>query len=271
MNASRVISLLMYGGLLTAIHVLAACATAPNISDAARTHLAPTGKLRVGLLSANPMYVNQDTPAGELRGVAVDLGRELAKRLGVAFEPVRYPGIAQMMRGAKAAEWDVAFMAVEADRANEVEYTAPYMEVDFPYLVSGNSPIGRVEDADRPGHRIAAAQGAVGDLVLSRALKQATLIRTANLSAGFQMLVAGNVDAVVSNRLTLMDLSKKLQGSRVLEGRFHGAPIAAATLKGRPAGTAYLKAFIEDAKASGFVRSAIDKAGMQGVSVAPPS
>jgi polar amino acid transport system substrate-binding protein len=270
-NDRRLFLVACQRGLVGFSTLVVACGTAPSVPADARTQLAPTGKLRVGLLSSNPMYVTQVTPPGDLRGAAVDMGRELAKQLGVEFAPVRYPGINQMLAGAKAQEWDVAFLAIDPERGDEVEYTAPYMEVDFTYLVSPRSPIRNIAEADASGRRIAAARGSVGDLVLSRTLKQAILIRTDGISAAFEMLSADKVDALVSNRLSLMELSKKLPGSRVLDGRFHGAPIGAATHKSRPAGANYLKQFIEQAKASGFVKAAIDRAGMQGVSVAPLS
>jgi polar amino acid transport system substrate-binding protein len=41
--------------------------------------------------------------------------------------------------------------------------------------------------------------------------------------------------------------------------------------RGRDAAAEYLHNFIEDVKASGLVSRAIDKAGVRGVSVAPPA
>jgi polar amino acid transport system substrate-binding protein len=40
--------------------------------------------------------------------------------------------------------------------------------------------------------------------------------------------------------------------------------------KGRDPGMAYARKFIEDAKARGLVKAAIDRAGMRGAVVAPP-
>ena len=61
-------------------------APAPEV----RQVLAPTGKLRVGLLLGRPLSVTRDSPSGEMKGVGFDLGKEFARRIGVPFEPVLY-------------------------------------------------------------------------------------------------------------------------------------------------------------------------------------
>ncbi|MCA3038786.1 MAG: transporter substrate-binding domain-containing protein, partial [Rhodocyclaceae bacterium] len=77
--------------------------------------LAPKGKLRVAFLSA-PIYVSKDAATGELRGVAVDLGKDLARRASVLFDPVVYASFPELMNGAKSGQWDVALMGVDAQR-----------------------------------------------------------------------------------------------------------------------------------------------------------
>src|SRR5258706_15333132 len=57
--------------------------TAPTTE--ARQALAPTGKLRVGLQLGSPHNVIRDSVSGEMKGGGFDLGRELARRMGVAF------------------------------------------------------------------------------------------------------------------------------------------------------------------------------------------
>src|SRR6266513_5609630 len=59
-------------------------------SPAARSELAPTGKLRVGVNYGNFLLVNKDPASGEYRGIAVDLGRELGRRLNVPVDLVAF-------------------------------------------------------------------------------------------------------------------------------------------------------------------------------------
>jgi polar amino acid transport system substrate-binding protein len=127
-----------------------------------------------------------------------------------------------------------------------------------------------VNDADEPGIRTAVTNQGGPDLFLSRNLKRSQLVRGHDLPAAVEMLKSGKADAIAANKPTLFVESEQLRGSRVLDGRFSVAPYGMATAKGRSAGNAYVRKFIEEAKATGFVQSSIENAGLRGVVVAPP-
>src|SRR5712691_7455080 len=141
---------------LTLGFLLAACAsTTLKPSAEARNSLAPTGKLRVGLILSNPVLVTKDPGTGELRGVTVDLGRSLAASLGAQFEPISYTNPAALTQSFGKNEWDIAFIGLDPTRAAVVDFSQPYMEVENSYLVPANSRIRTIADADQPGIRIA--------------------------------------------------------------------------------------------------------------------
>jgi polar amino acid transport system substrate-binding protein len=96
----------------------------------ARQALAPTGKLRVGLQLGSPHNVIRDTVSGDMKGVGFDLGRELARRMGVPFEPITYPSVGALLDAGKAGAWDVAFVGFSPARAKEWDFTALHMEVN---------------------------------------------------------------------------------------------------------------------------------------------
>lgn len=99
----------MISGLLVVVGaaLLSACASAPPASSPeVRQTLAPTGKLRVGVYPGSPTSMLRDRVSGEVRGVSVDLGKELAKRLGVPYEQVEYRRIAEVIEGLKAGAAD---------------------------------------------------------------------------------------------------------------------------------------------------------------------
>lgn len=254
---------------LFAVAMLSACATAPTAPPAARSELAPTGKLRVALFARNPSYVTKDGPATEMQGVAVDLARELAKQLGVPFEPVRYDAVGKMVDGASAGDWDVAFLGLDPARTPYMDFTAAYAQIGNSYLVLAGSPIRSIGDVDKPGHRIGVSQRSVQDAFVTRNIKQAQLIRVSLNREGMKLLVSGKIDAFVANRTALLGLVKEVPGSRILEGSIFNLGQALGIAKGRPAGTAYAKKFIEFAKSSGLVQQAIDRAGVRGMNVAP--
>ena len=251
--------------------LLSSCATAPDVSLAARSELAPTGKLRVGINVQNFLLVNKERSGGEYSGIAVDLGRELGKRLGVPVELVAFDTAGKLADAVKSGGWDVAFLGSEPSRANEIAFSAAYLEIEAGYLVPAGSPIRTIEDVDHEGVRVAVSAKSAYDLYLTRNLQRAKLFRAPTVDASYELFVSDKLDALAGLKPRLVMDAEKLPGSRVLEGRFSAVQQAVGTPQGRPAGAKYLREFAEDTKASGFVVKAIQRHAVRGVSVAPPA
>jgi polar amino acid transport system substrate-binding protein len=231
--------------------------------------LAPTGKLRVGINYGNPVLANRDQTSGQLSGVAVDLAGELGRRTNLPVELVGFESAGKMVEGLQAAAWDVAFLAVDPGREQEIDFTAPYIEIEGTYLLPPGSALVAIADVDREDVRVGVSSKSAYDLFLSRDLKHAQLVRASSPGAAFDLILAGKVDVLGGVRQHLVANTAKLPGSRVLDGRFMAIQQALGIPKGREAGISYLREFIEDVKASGLVARALEKAGVQGVSIAP--
>ena len=239
------------------------------MNAAGRSDLAPTGKLRAGINYGNFILAQKEPASGESRGVAIDLTRELARRLGVPVELIAYTSVAAMVDAARTGAWDIAFLGIDPAREAEIGFSAAYLEIEATYLVPAASPLRAVAEVDREGVRVAAPARANYELFLSRSLKRAQLVRAPNADAAIDLLASGTVDALAGLRQALIGLVDKLPGSRMLDGQFMKVPQAVGVPGGRDAGLAYLRGFVEDAKASGLVARAIEKTGARGVSVAP--
>jgi polar amino acid transport system substrate-binding protein len=242
-----------------------------EITPAVRADLAPRGRLRAGINYGNFILASKDPASGESRGVAIDLARELARRLDVAIELIAYDGVAGMVDAAKVGAWDIAFLGIDPAREGEISFTAAYLEIEATYLVPPGSPIRTVADVDREGVRVAAPARANYELFLSRHLVRARLVRAPSADAAYDLLVRGEVDVLAGLRQALIGLAPKLPGSRVLDGRFMAVRQAVGVPRGRDAGLAYLRRVVEEAKASGLVARAIERTGARGVAVAPRS
>jgi polar amino acid transport system substrate-binding protein len=245
-------------------------ANAQRSSDSRVTDLVQAGKLRAGLGIVAPHWAVKDQKTGELRGVAVDVARALATRIGIELVPVEYPSPPSVLEGLRLGAWDVGFLAIDPSRAAVVDFSPPYLQIDATFLVPEGSSIRNVADADQPGVRIAVTRKSVEEIVLSRSLKRAELRGVDTISAGFDLLRAANAEILAAPRPALLQFSARLPGSRVLEDRFHAAFGAIAVPKGQTGRLAYITEFIEEAKASGLVQRAIEHAGMRGVQTAPP-
>lgn len=242
---------------------------ANEISPALRSELAPTGTLRVGINHGNFLLVTSGSSGTEPRGVAPDLGRELGRRLGVPVAFVSFDTAATLGDAVRTGAWDVAFLGAEPQRAADIAFTAAYLEIPATYLVPAGSPIRSVADVDREGVRIAVTEQSAYGLYLARNVKHARLMQTKGLDASFDLFVAEKMDALAGLRPRLLTDVAKLPGARVLDGQFTGVQQAIGTPKARAAAATYLRAFVEDAKASGLVAEVISRNAVNGVSVAP--
>ena len=241
-----------------------------QIGPAIREELAPGGKIRAGVNYGNFILATRDAASGESRGVAVDLMNELGQRLGVPVEIVAYESVGAMVDAARTGAWDIAFLGSEPAREREISFTAAYLEIEATYLVPAGSRLGALADVDRDGVKIAASARANYELYLTRTLRHAQLVRAPGAEA-FDLLAKGEVDALAGLREGLIGLAEKLPGSRILDGRFMGVQQSIGVPRGRDAGLAYLRGFVEEAKASGLIARAIERTGARGVSVAPPA
>jgi polar amino acid transport system substrate-binding protein len=244
-----------------------ATSAAWSVSDERVADLLKSGKIRAGLGVA-PILATKDPKTGELRGVAVDLARELAAQIGVVLEQVPYARPGAVMAGLKSDAWDVAFLGIDPSRAAEAAFTPAYLEVDLTYLTA-NSSITRVPDADRPGVRIAVPRNDLVDILLSRMLKQATLVRADTVAGAFELVRTGQADVCAEPRPNLLQDQTHMPQSRVLADRFGVNRVGIVIPKGNAGHLSYFSEFVERAKASGLVQRAIEHAGLQGVQVAP--
>ena len=256
---------------LTAALLLGAAspALAEPPSPAVLKELAPTGKLRAAINFGNPVLA-QKGPNGEPRGISADLAAALAKRLGVPLEFVTFQAAGKVFEALAAGEVDVGFIAIEPVRAAQVEFSPPYVIIEGTYMVRQDSPLKDVGDVDSPGIRIGVGLASVYDLYLTRTLKHATLVRAkvGGASAGIPVFIEQKLDAAAGVREPLDAYVKEHPEFHVMAGAFEQIGQAMGTQKGKLAGKAYVRAFIEEMKANGFVADALKRSG-QTAPVAP--
>src|SRR2546421_12783793 len=165
-------------------------------SPSALSELAPTGKLRVGINYGNFLLVNKDPASGEYRGIAVDLGRELGRRLNVPVDLVPFETAGKLADAVKAGAWDVAFLGNEPQRAGEIAFSPAYLEIEAGYLVPAGSPIRTIADVDRKGVRIPVAVNSALELYLSRRLQGATLVRVHGVQGSYHNFFKGKPESL---------------------------------------------------------------------------
>jgi polar amino acid transport system substrate-binding protein len=252
----------------------AACAMTDTTrtTDALRNEFAPTGTLRAAVNFGNIVIAQKDPAGGDPRGVGPDLARELARRLGVPIRYVIYDNAGKVADAVKDGAWDVAFLAVDPKRANEIGFSAPYVLIEGTFLVRKDSPLTRVDEFDRPGLRIASAKNAAYDLHLQRTLKHAQLLHADTSEAAVERFRKDRqVDAAAGVRNFLAVAARGDRDLRVIGDSYMVIGQASGVPKARANAARYLADFIEEAKASGFVARSLATSGVTDVTIAPPA
>jgi len=227
--------------------------------------------LRAVYIDSNLAQARRDPASGDVRGPAADLTSELAKRNGLKFTIQPAPGVAGVIAAVKSGEADIGFVAYDATRAQEVDFSQTYLLAHNTYIVRDNSKAAATADLDRAGVKIGVGEKDAADLFLSRNLKAASLQRmpSSDLDNGIRMLLTGELDAYAANRTRLLAVIDKVPGLRLLDDNFYDVEQAIVVAKVNPRRREIVEQFVIDAKAAGLVQSAIDRAGLRGVSVAP--
>ena len=226
--------------------------------------LAPTGKLRASINLGN-IVLAQGSP-DDPTGVTPELARELGNRLGVPVALTCFDGAGKAFEAMKAGKLDIVFLAIEPVRAAEIEFTAPYVIIEGVYMVPKDSALKTPADVDRPGMRVGVNKASAYDLFLTRTLKNATLVRSED---GAQLFIDEKLDAAGGVKQALQAFAKRRSDVRLMNERFMEIQQAVGCAKGKLAGAAYLRGFVEEMKASGFVADALKRSGQHDATVAP--
>ena len=99
-------------------------------SYAAKSELAPNGRLYAAINFGNPILAVKGPTTGESMGVSVDLARELARRLGASLQLVTFEAAGKVVEALKSGSIDVAFVAIESARAVDISYSAAYVVIE---------------------------------------------------------------------------------------------------------------------------------------------
>jgi polar amino acid transport system substrate-binding protein len=232
--------------------------------------IAPTGKLRAAINLGNAVLAQKG--ADGPKGVSVDLSRELARRLGVPIELVTFEAAGKVFEGIKAGNVDLAFIAIEPVRAAEIEFSSPYVLIEGGYMVQKNSALKAIEEVDRPGIKIAVGLNSAYDLFLTRTIKNAQVVRahTGGGEAMIELFLKDKLDVVAGVKPVLVEYAKTNAAMRIIDGRFMVIQQSMGLPKGRTTAARYVRTFVEDVKASGFVADALKRSNQTDASVAPP-
>ena len=240
------------------------------MNDKVRAQLAPTGVLRAGINLSNFLLVTGRSESGDPTGVAPDMAREIAAALGVPVKYVTFKSPGELGDQVGKDVWDIGLIGAEPQRAEKIQFTAAYVEIEATYMVPEGSPIQSIADVDNKGVRIAVSARSAYDLWLVNNIRNATLVQVNGLDAAYEKFMSDKLEVLAGLRPGLLKDVEKAPGLKILEGKFTAVQQAVGTAKANAEGAAFLADFVEKAKKSGMVQGFIDRHKVKGLSVAPP-
>jgi polar amino acid transport system substrate-binding protein len=255
-------SALSIAGLVLGISIMM---TGLATADALKDEIAPTGKLRVAIAisPAGGGFWSTKTEAGGYAGVPVDLGKEMAARLGVPVEYVVHQNSGQITDAASKGTWDVTFLPKDPEREAKMSFGPIYEVADATYIVKPGSPITNFQTLDQPGVRVAAVNNTTTMRGAIAHLKQATVTGYQTYDVIFGLLASGEIDAFALSRDQLNALAKKIPGTRVLDETFKQTVTAVAVPLNHPQSLAFVTEFMTEARSNGALRRAYDNNGLK--------
>ena len=142
------------------------------------------------------------------------------------------------------------------------------MEVDNGYVASPNAAPTSAEEVDKPGVKIAVAQGSAPHNVLKRLIKNAEIIPVpGGFEPAHEALAAGTADVYGENLHLAHRIADVLPGARVLPGRFNVAQMAIGVRKRAESALIAVDEFVNKIRSDVTVQKAINEAGLRGVRV----
>jgi len=239
--------------------------------DKIRAELAPTGILRAGINLSNFLLVTDKTPEGDPIGVSPDMARAVADRLDVRVKYITFASPGELADAAVEDVWDIGNIGAEPERAKTIAFSAAYAEIEATYLLPAGSLMQSVDEVDREGVRIGVYGRSAYGLWLADNIKNAELVKTDGVDASFDIFVEQGLEVMAGLRPRLITDVEKLPGARILDGQFTAVQQAIGTKPERVAAAAFLREFVEEAKASGLVADLLEKHRVAGrLTVAPP-
>jgi len=237
-------------------------------SEAVRSAFMPAGRLRAAMNFSNTVIARRDRGDGEPGGVTAALARELARRLGAELVFTAYDSPGAVVDAIRAGETDLCFLAIEPARREAIDFTAPYVLIESNFVARADGRFRTSAEVDRDGVTVITRARAAYDLYLSRTLKAARVLPIPD--GELDAFVAGRGDVASGIRPMLEDYFADKHGYRILEPPFAAVGQAMGLARGRAPAFAYLEAFVEELKASGFVEAALKESGSR-ATVAPPA
>jgi glutamate transport system substrate-binding protein len=231
------------------------------------------GEIKIGVKYDVPPFGFKNPQTDEIEGFDVDLGKAIAEKLGVEpnfIEAISDNRIPFLQDG--TVDLVLSTMTINAERAQEIEFSEPYYIARGRILVPQDSDIAGV--ADLAGKKVCTALGSTYEETLKEQAPEADLRLVDSYSECLELVQNGAVDAVSTDDVILTGMIIQDDTLKLTEGEpLTTEPYGAGIKKGDAEFKEFVDGVLEEYKSGGGWATAYEKWVGQytGETQSPPS
>ena len=234
------------------------------VSDLVKQQLAPTGVLRAGINLSNFLLVSGTAADGSPQGISPDIANLVASTLGLPCELICFDRPGKLADAVNQDIWDIGNIAFEAERAQTLDFSHPYVVIEANFLVRHDDDFLTNQDVDRAGIKIAVSERSAYDLWLTDHFSQAQINRASSIQAAHDLFLEKKVDVLASLKPKLLEDLANHSGLRMIDPPFTAVKQSIGVAKGKAESIAFINALIAQSIENGWIAAQLEIHGMTG-------
>jgi len=221
--------------------------------------IAPKNVLRIGINMSNFLLVNKDSTFSKPEGLSPEIGKLLAKELGINYEFVTFKNPGLLADAIDYDKWDVGNFAYEKKRAEIIDFSNPYVNIDANFLLRKNSEINQNHDVDNKNNKIAVVNRSAYDLWLSDNYKKAKIIRAKTIIETHNLFYNQDVNILAGLKPKLLEELKNNNEFKLIDEPFTFIKQSIGIKKGKPKAIDFINNFVSKKIKDGTIKSLLEK------------
>ena len=221
--------------------------------------IAPKNVLRIGINMSNFLLVNKDSTFSKPEGLSPEIGKLLARELGINYEFVTFKNPGLLADAIDYDKWDVGNFAYEKKRAKIIDFSNPYVNIDANFLLRKNSEINQNHDVDNKNNKIAVVNRSAYDLWLSDNYQKAKIIRAKTIIETHNLFYNQDVNILAGLKPKLLEELKNNSEFKLIDEPFTFIKQSIGIKKGKPKAIDFINNFVSKKIKDGTIKSLLEK------------
>tara|TARA_B100001093_G_scaffold124895_1_gene117535 strand:+ start:226 stop:954 length:729 start_codon:yes stop_codon:yes gene_type:complete len=188
--------------------------------DLVRKEISSNNILRVGINMSNFLLVNKDSAFSKPEGLSPDIGALLAKELDLKCQYIAFKNPGELIDAIEQDKWDVGNFAFEKKRAEIIDFSNPYINIDANFIMKKDISILNNEEVDSKELKIAVVNRSAYDLWLSSNFNNAKIIRSKTIIDSHKLFHNGEANILAGLKPKLIEELKMNENLKIIDKPF---------------------------------------------------